>query len=98
MREYEVTLVLQPQLDDEARNQLIERVEGMLTFGEDEDGKPVVKEWGQRQLAYPIGKATEGYYVFYEAKVDPAQVGEIERNFQYNENILRYLVVRKNKR
>ena len=31
----------------------------------------------------------------YEAKVDPTRFGDIERNMQYSEEILRYLVVRK---
>jgi ribosomal protein S6 len=31
----------------------------------------------------------------YEAKVDPTRLADIERNMQYNEDILRYLIVRK---
>ena len=46
-------------------------------------------------MAYEIKKFTEGYYVLYEAKIDPARIREIERNFQFNDDILRYLVVRK---
>ena len=95
VREYEVTVVIHPQLNDEARNQLIEDISGRLTFGDDEASKPVINHWGRRQLAYPIRKNKEGYYVLYEAKLDPTQVRELERNFQYNEDILRYLVVRK---
>jgi small subunit ribosomal protein S6 len=51
--------------------------------------------WGVRQLAYPIKKFTEGYYVLYEAKIDPTRIKDIERSMQYNEDVLRYLVVRK---
>ena len=31
----------------------------------------------------------------YEATLEPSQISDIERNMQYNEDILRYLVVRK---
>jgi small subunit ribosomal protein S6 len=95
MREYEVTLIVQPQLEETPRNELIERVNGWLTFGEDEADKPVAKHWGRRRLAYPIKKFTEGYYLHYEAKLDPSQISYLERNFQYADDILRYLVVHK---
>ena len=95
MREYEVTIIIQPQLDDEARTQLIERVSDWLAPEAEEDDKPAQNHWGLRQLAYPIRKYTEGYYVLYDAKIDASRITEIERNMQYSEDILRYLVVRK---
>lgn len=96
MREYEVTIIVQPQLDDEARQALIERVSNWLTGEEENAEEPVANHWGLRQLAYPIRNFTEGYYVLYEAKMDPGRVQDVERNIQYTEDILRHLVVRKN--
>lgn len=95
MREYEVIVLLQPQLEEEARNQLIARIADMLTFGSEESAKPVIHHWGQRSMAYTIKKFKEAYYVFYEAKGDPAQINRIERDIEYIEAVIRYLVVRK---
>jgi small subunit ribosomal protein S6 len=95
VRDYEVMIVLQPELEDETRAQIVERVGGWLTNGTDETAKPVVHHWGQRHMAYPIEKHTEGYYVLYEAKLDPARLSEIERNMMYVEDIMRHLVIRK---
>ena len=95
MRDYEVTVLLQSDLDDEARAALIARIEAWLTLGEEEADKPVAHHWGKRQMAYPINKHTESYYVFYEARLDPAKVGEIERSMLYVEEILRHLFIRK---
>lgn len=95
MREYEVTVVLKPDLDDEARAEVLARVEGWLTQGENEDAKPTVDHWGQRKLAYPIRNFTEGYYVFYLAQIEPSTVTETERNIVYVDEILRHLVVRR---
>ena len=95
MREYEVTVIIQPQLDEAERTQLIERLSNLLIPGSKEDGALVANHWGVRQLAYPIKKFQEGYYVLYEAKVDPTRIKDIERSMQYNEDVLRYLVVRK---
>ena len=95
MRDYEVTVVIQPQLDEAERAQVIERLSNLLVPGPKEDGALTANHWGTRQLAYPIRKFTEGYYVLYEAKIDPARIKDIERSMQYNEDVLRYLVVRK---
>lgn len=95
MREYEVTVVIQPQLEEAERNQAIERLGNLLVPGSKEDGALTANHWGVRQLAYPIKKFQEGYYVLYEAQIDPTRIKDIERSMQYNEDILRYLVVRK---
>ena len=94
MRDYEVTVLLQPLMEEEARNQLIERVANTLVPGE-KAGLLNVHHWGQRQLANTIKKHTEGYYVHYEAKMDGDRLPEFEQLVRYNEDILRYLVVRK---
>ena len=95
MREYEVTIIIQPQLEESERNQLIEQVSELLVPGAEEEAKPTANEWGLRRLAYPIRKFTEGYYVLYEGSLDPARIKEIERSMQFTEDILRYLVVRR---
>lgn len=95
MREYEITIILQPKLEETPRTELLARVLGWLTGGDENAEKPVVDHWGKRFLAYEIQGHKEGYYVYYEAKMDPAQIRELERNFQFSEDILRYLVVRK---
>lgn len=94
MRDYEVTIVVQPQLEEEERNELIERVSELLAPGEKE-GILTVHHWGQRQLAYEIDKHFDGYYVHYEAKIDPTRISEIERSMGFMDDILRTLVVRK---
>jgi ribosomal protein S6 len=46
-------------------------------------------------MAYEINGYTEGYYVFYQATLEPSEVNEAERNILYVDEILRHLVVRK---
>lgn len=94
MREYEVTVILQPQLEEAERNQVIEKLNELLVPGKEEDALKA-DHWGLRQLAYPIRKFTEGYYILYEVKLDPSRIRDIERSMEFNEDILRYMVVRK---
>jgi len=95
VREYEVTVIFQSSLDEEARTALTQRVSGWLTHGDAEADKPQANVWGQRRLAYPIRKHKEGYYILYDARLDPERLNDIERNMQYTDDILRYMIVRK---
>lgn len=96
MRDYEVTVVLKPDLEDEPRTEILGRVESWLTQEGGAEGEINATHWGLRSFAYPIKKYTEGYYVYYEVSLNPAGINEIERNFTYVDEILRHLVVRKN--
>lgn len=95
MREYEVTIIINPNLDEESRNELIERVEAWLTPDEEGQSGPAIHHWGQRSLAYPIADHDEGYYVQFETKMEPRRMHESEREILYVEDIIRHLVVRK---
>ena len=92
VRDYELTLVLRPQLEEESIASTVEKVKGWI---EGEGGTVVrVDHWGRRRLAYLIRKEREGFYVFVLAQLDPAQVVRIERNIKLSEDILRHLFVR----
>jgi small subunit ribosomal protein S6 len=95
VRDYEVAVVIQPQLEEAERTQLIERLGNLFVPGSKDNGALTANHWGLRQLAYPIRKFQEGYYVLYEAQIDPSRIKDIERTMQFNEDVLRYLVVRK---
>jgi len=53
-----------------------------------------IDRWGRRRLAYEIDKQREGYYVFYYADIDAANLPELERNLRLSPSVLRYLLVR----
>ncbi len=54
MRDYELMVVLTPELDDDGVNATTERVKSLVTSrgGEVVD----VQQWGRRRMAYPIRK------------------------------------------
>ena len=54
-----------------------------------------VDEWGKKRLAYEIQKMREGYYYFIQFEADADCPAEIERHVRIMDNVLRYLVVRK---
>ncbi|MBI4038129.1 30S ribosomal protein S6 [Candidatus Daviesbacteria bacterium] len=93
MSSYYLTLVLKPDLNDEARQKLLENVKAKATG----DGGKLVKEdlWGVRELAYPIQKQTKGYYVHFELEGEPKTVKDLDKSLKVEEDIIRYLLVRK---
>lgn len=90
--EYELIYVLRPDLDEQGIVALNERVAQVVTGAE---GTMTATElWGRRTLAYPIKKNFEGHYVMQRFTMDPGQVESIDRVLRFNENIMRYLVLR----
>ena len=93
MNKYESLYVITPELEEEATKAIIEKFSGIIaTNGGVIEG---VDEWGKRRLAYPIDYKTEGYYVLVNFEAESELPKELERNFNNDENILRFIVVRK---
>ena len=86
MNKYEIMFIVKPDVEDDARNALIESFKGILTA----NGGTVdnVDEWGLRDLAYEIKDYKKGYYVV-------ADVAEFERLSNINASMLRHLTLRK---
>ena len=71
MNKYEIMFIVKPDVEEEARNTLIENFKSILTV----NGGSVdnVNEWGLRDFAYEIKDYTKGYYVVVDATCAPAE-------------------------
>ena len=92
MNKYELAVVVNAQIDDEARaavvqncKNLVERFGGVV--GETDD-------WGKKKLAYPIKKMDEGFYYFIRFEAEGAAIAEIESRMRIMDNVIRYLCVK----
>lgn len=93
MRKYEALYILDPNLDDDARSQLIERFKNVV---EENDGTvEEVDEWGKRKLAYSINGFREGYYVLMNFTGTPAVAKDLDRVFKITIGLLRHMIVNK---
>ena len=93
MNSYEMIYIIQPKLDDDGINGVNERVTQAIAG---QNGQVVSTErWGQRKLAYPINNHFLGYYMLHNVEMPPSGVTEVERVMRLNENVIRFLVVRK---
>ena len=90
--EYELIYILNPEFDEPEILNLNERLAAVVTG---QSGEISTTElWGKRSLAYPIKKIFEGHYILHRFHMAPGGVEEIDRLLRFNENVLRYLVIR----
>ena len=92
MRDYEVVYIFKSALGTEDIDARLQRYhEKILAV----DGSEItaVEHWGKRQLAYPIDRNENGYYVVAQFSTEPRALPEFERLLKLDEEVLRHLVV-----
>jgi len=94
LRDYELVLIINPEIGDETMDALIDKVSQFVTG----KGGTVssVERWGKRKLAYPIDHFLEGNYVLNRFRLKPALGRELKANLQISEEVLRHLLIRLN--
>ena len=93
MRTYELMLILNPQLEEEAIEATLQKVESIVTTGNGEILN--VNKWGKRRLAYEINDNTDGFYVVIDLKAENEVTFELERILKITGEVLRHLLIRK---
>lgn len=92
MRNYDIVVLLTPDLNDEEAASAAADYRKILTDG----GGSILKDesWGKKRLAYPIGRKREAYYHHFQVSAEPALVAETERRLKLSDQVLRHLAVR----
>jgi small subunit ribosomal protein S6 len=93
MNQYELALVVNAKIEDEARIATLEAAKDLVTrFGGTITN---VEDWGKKRLAYEIQKMKEGFYYFIQFESDSTVPGEVEKRVRIMDNVIRYLCIRK---
>lgn len=90
-RLYESTCIINASLDDAQVDGVIARIQDLIA----RNGGTVtaVNKWGRKRLAYSISKKTNGFYVNFEFEAAGTVVAALDRSYQLDEMILRYLTI-----
>ncbi|HEY3317744.1 MAG TPA: 30S ribosomal protein S6 [Coriobacteriia bacterium] len=93
MKAYELMLVLDPSLDEEAHAAALEKINGIITA----DGGVVdsTEAWGRRRLAFEVDGHTDGDYTVVEFHAPTANVAELDRVLHITDPVVRFMVVRR---
>lgn len=93
MPQYELVFVVQPELEEEPLNALVNKVSQTIS---DLHGQvQQIEPWGKRRLAYPIKKYREGFYYLMLMELPASAVRSLDKTLRLTEDVIRYLIVRK---
>ena len=90
---YEILYIIRPDLGEDAKKELIERFDGILTS----NGTEIVesKDWAKKRLAYEIDDYKEGiYHLINIVASDAKGINEFDRLALINRNILRHMIIK----
>jgi small subunit ribosomal protein S6 len=90
--DYEILLMLDPELPEERQNEIVSRIrEAVERDGRWEGHEP----WGRRRLAYEIDHKPEGTYHLLTFETEPATLDEVSRVLKITDGVMRHLAVRR---
>lgn len=92
MRPYEVMIIFDPSLEDDAVRAEVDRSTELIRARGGNPGR--VERWGKRRLAYEIRRQREGNYVLLEAQAEPSVMADLDRSLQLADRVLRHKVIR----
>ncbi|GAB4285893.1 MAG: 30S ribosomal protein S6 [Coriobacteriia bacterium] len=93
MKAYELMLIINPSLDEEAREAVLEKTRSVITA----DGGVIDSDdvWGKRSMAYEIDGLMEGDYhvILFHGTTD--SVAELDRVLRITDQVMRFMIVRR---
>lgn len=90
MKEYELTVLIHPDLEADLETPLT-KVRGIITGA----GGEIIKEdnWGKKRLAYQINRQDFAVYVYMDVKLPADAPLKISNTLNITDEVLRYLLV-----
>ena len=91
MRDYELTVLLKPDLKDKELDKTVNDLQALL----EKNGAKVKsrKDPAKKILAYEIKKVREAFYVYFELEISPEKTAVVDEKLKLDEKVLRYLLV-----
>jgi small subunit ribosomal protein S6 len=91
--DYEILLMLDPELPEERQTEIVTRAREAI---ERDGGKfDTYEPWGRRRLAYEIDHKNEGAYHLLTFAAEPTTLEEISRVLKITDGVMRHLAVRR---
>ena len=95
MIDYEILLMLDPELPDDRQNEIVARVRENIEGSGGKWGAHDV--WGRRRLAYEIDHKAEGVYHLLTFDAEPEALEEVSRVLKITDGVMRHMAVRQPK-
>jgi small subunit ribosomal protein S6 len=93
VNEYEILLMLDPELAEERQTEIVSRTHELVDKG---NGTWLSHDaWGRRRLAYEIDHKADGAYHLLQFDAEPATLDEITRVLKITEGVMRHMATRR---
>ena len=95
MAKYELMLILNPSITEEARNTSINNLKKLF----ETNSVTIEKEdiWGDKKLAYKINSTDRWFYILYNLDFDGKVISPMTKIMNLDKNIFRFMFVRLDK-
>jgi len=91
--DYEILLMLDPDLADERQEEIVKRVRDLVEKG---GGTWAGQDpWGRRKLAYEIDERSDGVYHLLSFSAEGETLDEISRVLKIDDSVMRHLATRR---
>ena len=91
MRPYELMIIFDAELEDQAIQDQVDRVRSHI---EGRGGRIAKTDrWGRRRLAYEINHKSEGFYIVFELLVEGG-VDDLDRSLRLADEVVRHKFIR----
>ena len=95
MRDYELVLVLDPEIKSSERKKQLTKIKKIIT--ETKGKVKAEKDWGLKDLVYPVSKRNKGHYFFMQVQLPQAGPAVLEQKMRLEKGFIRHLLVRAEK-
>ena len=93
MNEYEILLLLDPDLDDDRQAEIVARTREQVESG---GGTWDLHDvWGRRKLAYEIAHKADGSYHLLHFTCDAGTLDEVSRVLRIDDGVMRHMATRR---
>jgi small subunit ribosomal protein S6 len=93
VNEYEILLMLDPELAEERQTEIVSRTHELVDKG---GGTWLSHDvWGRRRLAYEIDHHSDGTYHLLQFDAQPATLDEITRVLKITDGVMRHMATRR---
>lgn len=89
--QYETIFIVDALFEDEKIENIVNKYTNLLKKNKAEIVK--IDKWGRKKFASPIRRKLSGYYVSIEFKVHPSTLSKLEKAYNLDDNILRYVIL-----
>jgi len=90
-RSYETTYIINASIEDSQIEATIARIAEVI----ERNGGTITatNRWGRKRMAYAIEKKNNGFYINVEFEGPARMIAQLERVYQLDENIIRFLTI-----